>query len=141
MPTSYTWGGVGWGVGWGNNVLALAYLYNILFLYLRHTLGVGLAGGVGWGNNVLALAYLVYFFLCLRHTLGVGWLGGGLGQQHPGTCVLSVLFPVPTSVSWGNNVLALAYLIYFSCAYVIHLRWGSLWVGWGNNVLALAYLI
>jgi hypothetical protein len=33
------------GVGWGNNVLALAYLYNILFLCLRHTLGVGLAGG------------------------------------------------------------------------------------------------
>ena len=29
------------------------------FLFLRHTLGVGLGGRVGWANNVLALAYLV----------------------------------------------------------------------------------
>jgi len=44
VPTSYTWGGVGWGGGLGQQRPGTCVL-NVLFLCLRHTFEVGFVGG------------------------------------------------------------------------------------------------
>ena len=54
-------------------------------------------------------------------------------------CILFLFYVI--HLEWGRNVLALAHLIYFSYAYVIHFGWGWLGGGLGYDVLSLAHLI
>ena len=54
------------GVNWGNNVL------NVLFLCIRHTLGVEWLTWGGLGQQRPCTCVLNILFLCLRHALGFG---------------------------------------------------------------------
>ena len=117
--------GLGWlgGVGWGNNVLAVAKitcchknffiafphpLHATLYTFdgdMSYRLGWGWLGWVGWGNNAVAKITRCHknFFIAFPHPL------------H------ATLYTFDGDTSY-------------------RLGWGWLgWVGWGNNVLALTY--